>query len=148
MRLGVLSAGQKVKVVLGAATWHSPHILILDEPTNYLDRESLGGLASALKEFKGGVIVVSHSREFCHTVCDERWVMDTGRLSREGQIEKEDVRIDRSELAQSFFDESGNLHERPRSLGSSSRDLKRHRRQKALRKKRGEEVSSDEDLVS
>ncbi len=44
-----LSGGQKVKLVLGAAMWQQPHILVLDEPTNYLDRESLGAMASALK---------------------------------------------------------------------------------------------------
>jgi elongation factor 3 len=42
MRIGALSGGQKVKVVLAAALWNCPHMLILDEPTNYLDRESLG----------------------------------------------------------------------------------------------------------
>ena len=41
-RLGVLSGGQKAKVVLAAALWLRPHILVLDEPTNYLDRDSLG----------------------------------------------------------------------------------------------------------
>ena len=44
-----LSGGQKVKVVLAAAMWEDPHILVLDEPTNYLDRDSLGALATALK---------------------------------------------------------------------------------------------------
>merc|ERR1711966_645922 len=44
-RMSALSGGQKVKVVLAAAMWNQPHILILDEPTNYLDRESLGALA-------------------------------------------------------------------------------------------------------
>jgi elongation factor 3 len=44
-----LSGGQKVKLVLGAAMWQQPHILVLDEPTNYLDRESLGAMAAALK---------------------------------------------------------------------------------------------------
>ena len=43
-RIGSLSGGQKVKVVLAAAMWDQPHILILDEPTNYLDRDSLGAL--------------------------------------------------------------------------------------------------------
>jgi hypothetical protein len=37
-----LSGGQKVKVVIGAAMWNQPHLLVLDEPTNYLDRDSLG----------------------------------------------------------------------------------------------------------
>merc|ERR1719148_452042 len=44
-RMSALSGGQKVKVVMAAALWNQPHILILDEPTNYLDRESLGALA-------------------------------------------------------------------------------------------------------
>ncbi|KAG8997085.1 translational elongation factor EF-1 alpha, partial [Tulasnella sp. 427] len=48
-----LSGGQKVKIVLGAATWRRPHVLMLDEPTNYLDRESLAALIEALKEFEG-----------------------------------------------------------------------------------------------
>lgn len=57
-----LSGGQKVKVVLAAATWRRPHIVILDEPTNYLDRESLAALISALKEYEGGVLVITHVR--------------------------------------------------------------------------------------
>merc|ERR1712072_801070 len=40
------SGGQKVKVVLAAAMWQNPHIMILDEPTNYLDRDGLGALVA------------------------------------------------------------------------------------------------------
>jgi len=50
-----------VKVVLAAATWMNPHMLVLDEPSNYLDRESLGALAEAIKEFGGGVVMISHN---------------------------------------------------------------------------------------
>ena len=49
------------QVVIAAAMWNNPHILILDEPTNYLDRDSLGALATAIKEYGGGVIMISHS---------------------------------------------------------------------------------------
>ena len=59
-RMGALSGGQKVKVVLAASMWNTPHIVILDEPTNYLDRDSLGALASAIKAYQGGVIIISH----------------------------------------------------------------------------------------
>ena len=38
-----------IKVVLGAGLWNLPHIVILDEPTNFLDRDSLGALATAIK---------------------------------------------------------------------------------------------------
>ena len=57
----VSAGGQKVKVVLAAATWMNPHMLVLDEPSNYLDRESLGALADAIKEFGGGVVMISHN---------------------------------------------------------------------------------------
>ena len=53
MRIGALSGDQKVKVVLAAALWNCPHMLILDEPTNYLDRDSLAALAGAIKGFDG-----------------------------------------------------------------------------------------------
>jgi elongation factor 3 len=63
-----LSGGQKVKVVLAAATWRRPHIMCLDEPTNYLDRESLAALIQALAKFEGGVLVITHNREFSENV--------------------------------------------------------------------------------
>jgi len=56
------SGGQKVKVVLGASMWQDPHIVVLDEPTNYLDRDGLGALTKAIEEFEGGVIIISHNR--------------------------------------------------------------------------------------
>ncbi len=65
MRIGALSGGQKVKVVLAAALWNCPHILILDEPTNYLDRDSLAALAGAIKNFDGGVVMITHNNQFC-----------------------------------------------------------------------------------
>ena len=61
-RISSLSGGQKVKVVLAACTWNQPHVIILDEPTNYLDREALGALANAIKEFGGGVVLITHNK--------------------------------------------------------------------------------------
>jgi elongation factor 3 len=60
-RMRGLSGGQRVKVVLAACTWQRPHLIVLDEPTNYLDRDSLGALSKALKEFEGGVVIISHN---------------------------------------------------------------------------------------
>lgn len=56
-----MTGGQKVKVVLAAAMWNCPHLLVLDEPTNYLDRDSLGALADSIKLFEGGVVMISHN---------------------------------------------------------------------------------------
>lgn len=76
-----------------------PHILILDEPTNYLDRESLGALAGAIETFDGGVVIISHNNEFCSQLCPETWVMDAGHLETKGDAEwmsKQDTKIEAS----------------------------------------------------
>merc|ERR1712054_710817 len=84
-QINQLSGGMKVKVVLAAAMWQNPHILILDEPTNYLDREGLGALVLAIKDYKGGVLIVSHNKEFCDGVAQEKWIMNKGMLRIEGE---------------------------------------------------------------
>jgi elongation factor 3 len=84
-----LSGGQKVKVVLGASMWQDPHLVVLDEPTNYLDRDGLGALTKAIEEFEGGVIIISHNKEFCGAVATEKWIMKAGLLQQEGEsVEK------------------------------------------------------------
>jgi elongation factor 3 len=112
-RLGALSGGQKVKVVLAAAMWNQPHILILDEPTNYLDRESLGALAGAIEGFDGGVVIISHNNEFCSQLCPETWVMDAGHLETKGDAEwmaNQDTKIAATEQITEFTDASGNVN--------------------------------------
>merc|ERR1712086_814349 len=80
-----LSGGQKVKVVLAGSMWQDPHIVILDEPTNYLDRDGLGALTLAIRDFQGGVIIISHNKEFCNAVASEKWIMKAGILKQEGE---------------------------------------------------------------
>ncbi len=64
-----LSGNQKVRVLLAQAIYGNPDILILDEPTNDLDLQTVGWLENFLLEFKNTVIVVSHDRHFLDTVC-------------------------------------------------------------------------------
>merc|ERR1711948_64167 len=86
------SGGMKVKIVLAASMWQNPHVLILDEPTNYLDREGLGALVLAIKDYKGGVLIISHNKEFCENVATEKWIMKGGHLRIEGEsVEIEEV---------------------------------------------------------
>ncbi|KAL1304609.1 hypothetical protein AAFC00_003576 [Neodothiora populina] len=81
-----LSGGQKVKVVLAGAMWNNPHLLVLDEPTNFLDRDSLGGLAVAIRDYKGGVVMISHNEEFVGALCPEQWIVNDGRLTSKGHM--------------------------------------------------------------
>lgn len=82
--IGSLSGGQKVKVVIAGAMWNNPHLLVLDEPTNFLDRDSLGGLAVAIREFKGGVVMISHNDEFVGALATETWHVADGRVTHRG----------------------------------------------------------------
>ncbi len=113
-RMSALSGGQKVKVVMAASMWNQPHILILDEPTNYLDRESLGALAGAISEFEGGVVIISHNNEFVSTLCPEEWVMDAGHLTTRGEVGwmlRQDDKISDAPVITEMTDSSGNTSE-------------------------------------
>ena len=91
-----LSGGQKVKVVLAGAMWNNPHLLVLDEPTNFLDRDSLGGLAVAIRDYKGGVVMISHNEEFVGALCPEQWHVADGRLTHKGHLAVDLNRFDDS----------------------------------------------------
>ena len=104
------SGGQKVKVVLAAALWNNPQVLVLDEPTNYLDREALGGLAVAIREWSGAVIIISHNEEFISALCPEIWHVDGGRI----------VSKTRTDLAEGNFADSAPSTDAPNTPASGT----------------------------
>merc|ERR1712226_1318082 len=119
-----LSAGQKVKVVLGAAMWQNPHILVIDEPTNYLDRDALGALTEAIENWLGGVVVISHNLAFCDQVATEKWIMDAGHLRAEGG-EYVDVKVEDNNKLDEITDASGNVLAVNREKKMDRKDLKK-----------------------
>ncbi|KAH9935812.1 P-loop containing nucleoside triphosphate hydrolase protein [Amylocystis lapponica] len=146
-----LSGGQKVKVVLGAATWRRPHIMCLDEPTNYLDRESLAALIKALKEFEGGVLVITHNRDFSESLCKEVWAMRDGRLEASGHnwVEGQGAgpRIDKKDGEEEVqYDAMGNKIETKKVKKLSASEARKLKKERMARKKRGEEITDDEEL--
>merc|ERR1712167_430194 len=99
-----LSGGQKVKVVIAASMWQNPHLVILDEPTNYLDRDGLGALTKAIEEYEGGVIIISHNREFANAVSQEKWIMEAGRLQQEGELSDKEKKKEIKDLEKKLKD--------------------------------------------
>ncbi|KAK1590573.1 ABC transporter [Colletotrichum navitas] len=81
-KMAVLSGGQKSRVAFACLALTNPHILVLDEPSNHLDIEAMDALASALKEFQGGVLMVSHDVTMLQTVCTSLWVCDGGTVEK------------------------------------------------------------------
>jgi len=121
-----LSGGMKVKVVLAAAMWQNPHVLILDEPTNYLDREGLGALVLAIKDYKGGVLIISHNREFCDGVATEKWIMQGGHLRIEGEsVGPEDEKTDGNVAPDEVYDGAGNKIDVNKTAVLSDKDKKK-----------------------
>src|SRR6185437_14925590 len=64
-----LQGGQKVRVLLAQALFGNPDALFLDEPTNYLDLDSIHWLENFLNRYNGTVITISHDRHFLNSVC-------------------------------------------------------------------------------
>ncbi|MDH5530043.1 MAG: ABC-F family ATP-binding cassette domain-containing protein [Paracoccaceae bacterium] len=79
--VGRLSGGQKARLSLLLATIDAPHLLILDEPTNHLDIESREALVTALTEYTGAVILVSHDMHLLSLVADRLWLVKDGGVS-------------------------------------------------------------------
>ena len=61
--------------------WTRPHLICLDEPTNFLDKETFNGLVRALKNFKGAVLTISHNQDFVEQVASEKWTLEGGRMA-------------------------------------------------------------------
>mmetsp|Transcript_8 Transcript_8/g.7 ORF Transcript_8/g.7 Transcript_8/m.7 type:complete len:619 (+) Transcript_8:233-2089(+) len=71
--IGKLSDGQKSRLVFAMICMKQPNVLLLDEPTNHLDVEAIDSLAAAIKEYKGGVVLVSHDFRLIDQVADTIW---------------------------------------------------------------------------
>ncbi|CAI5535767.1 unnamed protein product, partial [Closterium sp. Naga37s-1] len=73
-----LSGGQKSRVSFAKITFHKPHILLLDEPSNHLDIDAVEALIQGLALFQGGVLMVSHDEHLISGGVDQLWAVDKG----------------------------------------------------------------------
>ncbi|GJE99789.1 ATP-binding cassette domain-containing protein [Phanerochaete sordida] len=85
-----LSDGLRNRVVFAQLAMEHPHILLLDEPTNHLDMASIDALAKAIKEYEGGVVIVSHDFRLISQVAEELWEVKDRKIKN---LTKEDISI-------------------------------------------------------
>lgn len=100
-----LSGGQKSRVALCELALHGPHILILDEPTNNLDLESIDALADALSTFKGGVVIVTHDERLIRATECVLYVVEHYSI--------EEIEGDFDDYRQEILDELGEVVNNP-----------------------------------
>ena len=79
---GVLSGGERARLILAGMLLGTPDVLLLDEPTNHLDMETSEALGNALRAWNGTVFFVSHSRTFVNLIATSIVEVADGRVSR------------------------------------------------------------------
>jgi len=77
--LSTMSGGQRMRVLFAKICLEHPHLLVLDEPTNHLDIYSIDALSTALSEFQGAVLLITHNRDLLRKVAKELYVVSKSR---------------------------------------------------------------------
>ena len=79
-KVGILSGGERVKVSFAKIILQDINLLILDEPTNYLDIDSLEAVESTLKDYHNTILLVSHDRRFISSIADTIMTIDNHKI--------------------------------------------------------------------
>ncbi|XP_071514470.1 ATP-binding cassette sub-family F member 2 [Panulirus ornatus] len=77
-----LSDGQRCRVVFAWLSHQVPHLLLLDEPTNHLDMDTIDALADAVRDFEGGMVLVSHDFRLISQVAEEIWICEKQAVTK------------------------------------------------------------------
>lgn len=81
-RVGVLSGGEKSRLSLVKFLVDPPNLLLMDEPTTHLDLTSIEALVSALKQFEGTLVFISHDVHFIQALAQQTWHIEGGEVKK------------------------------------------------------------------
>ena len=79
--IGNLSGGQKARVALVNLIFERPHFILFDEPTNHLDIETVEALIEGLKDFEGGVMLITHESEMITNLDSQLWILENNKIT-------------------------------------------------------------------
>ncbi len=133
-KVAPFSGGEKARLALSLIVWQKPNLLLLDEPSNHLDVDTREALATALAEFEGSMLMVSHDRHLLRTTVDSFWIV------ADGHVQEFDGDLDdyRDWLNQRALAQRQEIREAAQSAegGNASPDRKAVRRQQAEERQR------------
>jgi ATP-binding cassette subfamily F protein 3 len=119
-KVGLLSGGEKARLLLGLITFHGPHVIVLDEPTNHLDIDAREALSEALNDYEGAVLLITHDAHLAQSVADRLWLVKDGAVKPfDGDIEDYRRRI--LEAAKPTAAKPGDGDARPTNMRTVSR---------------------------
>lgn len=151
-KVAPMSGGEKARLALSLIVWQKPNLLLLDEPSNHLDVETREALTTALAEFGGSMLLVSHDRHLLRTTVDSFWIVADGGVQEfDGDLEdyrdwlaqhqsnarKQEARKQDNDLRQNNGTAPAN-HQHSDTAGGdlSSIDRKQQKREEAIERQR------------
>ncbi|GAA0789645.1 ABC-F family ATP-binding cassette domain-containing protein [Hathewaya limosa] len=145
-KVSTLSGGQKKRIALAQVLISPAELLILDEPTNHMDNESIAWLEEFLNSRKGSVLMITHDRYFLDRVSNRILEIDHGRLfSYEGNFSSFlEKKVEREELESAKEDKRQNLLRR--ELAWIRRGAKARSTKQKARIDRFQELSSEDPI--
>ena len=78
-----LSGGERVRLSLAKVLLADANLLILDEPTNFLDMAAIEALETFLKEYEGSILLISHDQRFVESVVQRKWLVEYNQLTEQ-----------------------------------------------------------------
>ena len=100
-KVSTLSGGERSRLLFVGLSLASYSLLLLDEPTNHLDMEGKEALAQTLREYPGGLLLVSHDRQLISQSCNRFWLIDENGLSEWHDVDEVYARLRDKERLQS-----------------------------------------------
>jgi len=129
-KISVLSGGEKSRVMLGKLLMRSLNLLLLDEPSNHLDIESCDSFVSALDNFEGAVVIVTHNEMFLHSLANRLIVFKNNRVSVfEGTYQ---AFLDK----EGWDEEAGAPEKKPKIAGISKKEIRQKKSEIIAQKSR------------
>ncbi|HGP0978771.1 TPA: ABC-F family ATP-binding cassette domain-containing protein [Klebsiella aerogenes] len=99
-KVSTLSGGERSRLLFVGLSLASYSLLLLDEPTNHLDMEGKEALAATLREYPGGLLLVSHDRQLISQSCNRFWLIDENGLSEWHDVDEVYARLRGNERLQ------------------------------------------------